>query len=546
MGLLRNDPHPGAAEPAAYGAVRALTAAAQRVHIDDRAEVERVKQRRASDKWQEDAWEYFDLIGEVKYAFNLLGSVMSRIRLFPGVITGTDVAPSNARAVESLPAGVAASADAVIRRLDTAHGGQPGLLKDAAVNLAVAGECYLVQTPAKVGSNLPETWSIKSVDELVTMPNGGFGLKKRRTAQQATIEPLVSTAYVGRIWRMHPRYSDEADASMRSLLDLCDELLLLGRTVRATARSRLNAGALFVPEELSVSRDAPEDVTDPNPDDSIQPVLPMEETDSFEEELLDSMTTPISDEESASAVVPLLIRGPAELGKDILHIKFERAFDAQLTVRYDRVLERILQGIDMPKDIVTGLANIKYSNAVQIEESLYKQHVEPMALLLCDALTVVYLRPALRSLGYAPEIVDKMVVWYDPSEIVTAPDKAGAANIGHQNFSLSSDAWRKANGFTDADAPTPEEVATRVAVQRGQLSDAVTEALFKMLIPGLMEKIRQDNINSGPTGGLPPGVQEILDGPPGGGGPPPQPTNPNPPLPAQPATPTPVPEPAPA
>ena len=52
------------------------------------------------------------------------------------------------------------------------------------------------------------------------------------------------------------------------------------------------------------------------------------------------MTTPIRDEDSASAVVPLIIRGPAELGDKIKQFKFERSFDPALAQRADRVLER--------------------------------------------------------------------------------------------------------------------------------------------------------------------------------------------------------------
>ena len=75
------------------------------------------------------------------------------------------------------------------------------------------------------------------------------------------------------------------------------------------------------------------------------------------------MTTPIADQDSAAAVVPLLIRGPAELGEKIKLFKFERSFDPALAERADRALDRIMQGIDVPKDVVTGLANVKYSNA---------------------------------------------------------------------------------------------------------------------------------------------------------------------------------------
>lgn len=520
MGLFSNvtgEPQLEATRPEAYNAVRTITAAATRVTLSDKGEAERMTKRRVNDAWQQDAWEYYDLVGEVKYAFNLFSSVMSRIRLYPAMVTGENVIPSQIDDVEGLPEGLASAAHTALRKLETANGGIPGLLKDAALNLSVAGECFLVQIPEKPGSGTPESWKIKSVDELVAVKSssaskgGGsaFGLKPRRDAKGNDIEMLPANAFCGRIWRMHPRYSDEADSSLRGILDLMDELLLLSRTARATARSRLNAGALFVPDGLSVAAesDGESDLTSQDPD-AMAPYAD-DETDTFEEELIDAMTTPISDEASAAAVVPLIIRGPSDLGEKIKLIKFERSFDPQLAQRSDKVLNRILDSLDIPKDIVTGLANVKYSNGVQIEESLYKQHVEPMCLMLCDAFTVVFLRPVLRSMGFTEDEVSRCVLWYDPSSVNTKPDKATAAGIGYDKKVLSADAWRRANGFADTDAPPPLELAQRVAIDRGQLSEPLTEGLFKSLVPDLMEQVRQQN-QAGSVGPQSPELQDAL------------------------------------
>lgn len=491
-----DDPIAGVQQPKPYNTYRPITAAAAKVSIKDKGEVERWNKRRVNETWQQDAWDYYDLVGEVKYAFNLVASVMSRIRIYPAMITGDNVIPSQIDEVQGLPDGLAKATHTALQKLDSANGGVPGLLKDAALNLAVAGECYLVQTPAKQGTGTPESWKIKSVDELVATKVGrgaAFGLKPRRDAKGNEIEILPSNAFVGRIWRMHPRYSDEADSSLRGVLDLMDELLLLSRTARATARSRLNAGALFVPDGLSVAAEADGESEDTEYDSEQMAPYSDDESDTFEEELIDAMTTPISDEASAAAVVPLIIRGPAELGDKIKLIKFERAFDPALATRSDKVLNRIFDSLDIPKNLITGMTNVKYSNAVQIEESLYKQHIEPLCLMICDALTVVFLRPVLRSMGFTDEELARVVVWYDPSSVNTKPDKASAATTGYDKKILSADAWRRANGFADTDAPPPLELAQRIAIERGQLSEPITEALFKSLVPDLMEQIRSQN-----------------------------------------------------
>ena len=507
------------AQAVAYNQPRSLTAAAAQVKLSDKTESEQFRQRRsaASSAWQAEAWEYYDAIGEVKYAFNLVASVVSRIRIFPAVVDDQSQAPASVRSSTTIDPRLSAAAERALARLDSAYGGQAGLLRDAALNICVAGECYLVQMPEKRGSGIPESWDIRSVDEVIMDARGGYNVVSRR--EQSTgggnmgpTTHLSNSAFVGRIWRSHPRFSDEADSSLRGLLDLCAELLLLNRTFRATARSRLNAGALYLPDGLSVAAQGDPDYPYDGEEGEMNPGFTAEEAeDEFEEQLIDAMTTPIRDEESASAVVPLIIRGPAELGDKIKQFKFERSFDPALALRADRVLERILQGLDVPKDVVTGLANVKYSNALQIDEGLYKAHIEPLMLLIVDALTIVYLRPYLISQGYAPADVDRIVVWYDPSAVATRNDRATDADAGFDRGAVSYETWRRAHGFSKADAPTSNEIAIRMLFEKGAITPELTEAMLSILAPEMMDsaKAAQQAASVAP---LPPGLDQILKG----------------------------------
>ena len=501
-----------------YSTPRTLTAAAAQIKINDKGEFEQFRIRRSagSSAWQAEAWEYYDAIGEIKYAFNLVASVVSRIRIYAAVVDDPSETPISVRQSELIDDRLAAASERALARLNSAYGGQAGLLKDAALNLSVAGECYLVQMPARPAYNLPESWDIRSVDEVTTDPKGGFnviGRREQTTTTQGGIDKnskLGNNAFVGRIWRSHPRYSDEADSSLRGLLDLCAELLLLNRTFRSTARSRLNAGALYLPDGLSVAAQADGDFPYDS-EDGIGPNFTAEEAeDEFEEQLMDAMTTPIRDEESASAVVPLIIRGPAELGDKIKQFKFERSFDPMLAERSDRVLERIMQGLDVPKDVITGLANVKYSNAVQIDESLYKSHIEPLMLLIADALTVVYLRPYLLANGFEETQVNKIVVWYDPSAIATRNDRATDADAGFDRMAVSANTWRRAHGFSDADAPTPTELSIRLLQERGVFTPEFTEAMLAAVAPGVINTVREQQQQSS-VAPISPELQAALD-----------------------------------
>ena len=512
----------GRAVSASYSVLRPLVAAAVQVNLNDRGEADRFKNRTQaqSSSWQSEAWEYYDAIGEVKYAFNLVASVVSRIRLYAAIVQDPSEAPKPVRQVANLDPDLAQAAERALIRLDSAYGGQAGLLRDAALNLSVTGECYLVQMPTLAGTGTPESWDIRSVDELTLDAKGNYIIAGRREYQAGTSTMngnargalrLPKNAFVGRIWRAHPRYSDEADSSLRGLLDMCAELLLLNRTFRATARSRLNAGALYLPDGLSVAATPDPNYPYEDEDGLYSDPTPEEMADEFEDQLIDAMTTPIRDEDSASAVVPLVIRGPAELGDKIKQFKFERSFDPALAQRADRVLERILQGLDVPKDVVTGLANVKYSNALQIDEALYKAHIEPLMLLIADALTVVYLRPYLIANGYSPADVDRIVIWYDPSAVATRNDRAMDADNGFDRMAVSFQTWRRAYGFSEADAPSPTELGLRIMLEKGVITPELSESMLAAVAPDIVAAARaaQQNQSVGP---IPDELSQALQG----------------------------------
>lgn len=485
-----------------YNAVRPITASAAAINPKSKGEIEALRNRRTTQRWQEEAWAYYDAIGEIAYGLNLFANVVSRIKIYVGYVEDDQDTPTPIK-VSSAPDEVKEAALAASQAL-FGGGRQASMLKKAAINLLVSGECYLINEEVRTNGYPQTRWKIISTDELVPLGNG-FAFRTREADTVKTYKPVPPGTFIGRLWREHPRYSDEPDSSMKALCTLCDELLLLGRTVRATARSRLNAGALFIPDEFSVTRDVASDTIEEDVEEYLE-----DEQDEFEEELIESMITPISDEDSASAVVPLLIRGPADAGEKIRLIKFERSFDPQLKDRQDRALERILQGLDLPKELVQGLANVKYNNATTIDQMFYTAHIEPLVLMLCDLFRIVYLERFLHLKGISPEEIDKVVFWYDPSGITTAPDRSSAANVGFDKFALSEDAWRTANGFSEDDAPTKEEIMKRLALARGVLTPEMTDTIFSLLFPELMAKTRETT-QANQAAPIPEDVEELLD-----------------------------------
>jgi hypothetical protein len=508
------------AEAQPYGADRPIVASAARINIHDKVESDRMRQRSAAAAvWQKEAWIYYDGIGEIKFAYNLVAAVASRIRLYVGVVVDPNSPPvpiADALATSDdvdtgSSADDASSArrnlvidEELVRMGDDEYKKQmskssvPQIMRNLVLNLSVPGEAYLVLEGNK--------WTARSTSEVKIAAEGGKYQVQRSRNEAMGLRFLKDGSTVGRVWREHPEYSMDPDSAMLGLRADCEELMLLSRVVRSTARASLNAGFLYVPDEVSV-------VARSNPDDGSEESEA--EADPLETELLYTMTEPIGNENSAAGIVPMLLRGPAEYADKIKHIVVERKSDEFLVARAERVLERILQGLDVPKDIVTGLANVKYSNAIQIDESMYKAHVEPLALMICDAITDIVLHPSMRA-RLAAEGKDnnadlsQIVVWYDPSEVVTRPNRSADATTGYSNYLLSGAAWRDAHGFSDTDAPDEEEIAFRLAMEKAQVPEEMAVALFNALLPTLMKTARAANTEG--DNALPPDLTKMIGG----------------------------------
>jgi hypothetical protein len=145
---------------------------------------------------------------------------------------------------------------------------------------------------------------------------------------------------------------------------------------------------------------------------------------------------------------------------------------------------------------VTGLAQVKYSNALVISDSLYQAHIQPLIQLICDQLTEAYLHTAVQAYGFTIEQARRLRVWYDASEILTDSDRSDAASTGVGNYALSFAAWRRENGFTEADAPSPNELVLRILLARAGLEDPTADG-----VRALPDRERRAHLNHQVAGG---------------------------------------------
>lgn len=422
--------------------LRSITAASQALQTPTQSNV-----RRGGAAWQREAWDYYDQVGELHYAAGFFSSCMRRLNLRIAVKDrqgristawdedGNPVHPQVPQATE------------ILDLLHPTIGGQGELLALAACNLAVAGEAFLV------GQNDDQDWNILSSEEL-----GVEGGKYVYIDEKGQKSPLQSEYDPIRIWKAHPRRSSLADSSVHPLLDVLEELVLLTRGIRAIAVSRLaNAGIFYIPNEIELP-------TPPGQEESNEDQLVID--------LITHFTTPIRDKSSAAATVPFVMRGPGDQKANIGKWDFIRDFDGFPSIEIRKeAISRLAQGFDLPLEIVTGTSGVNHWGAWQIDESTFKAHIEPMAEIIVDGLTdwlemLLGGRPVNNGL--------EVVVHYDATELVSHPNEGANANDAFDRFTISAARYREAKGFSEHDAPSEDEVAGRLEIERVKRSPSGT------------------------------------------------------------------------
>lgn len=427
--------------------IPALTASAVKIQTQKEGDYRRLIQ-----PWQQRALSFYDLVGECWFAAQFYARSLSQVRIYAAELTkdGEVVETKDEKANEA------------VARIQDPGGGRSQFLGSYGRLMFITGEGYCLVTE----EDGIERWEFVSSDELRI---DGSGVYTRFSAPSLTAEQLKNVpddaffpvedeeqgrklAAVYRFWRPHPRYSALADSPLRATLDILEELLLLTLAVRARAKSRISGpGLLLIPEEVSPAPPTVEGDEDPL-------------NDPFLEELIEAMVSPITDEGTASAVVPLVVRGQAEYLSEIRRVAMQDPMETypEEGLRSEAI-RRFAMGADFPPEILLGLTEANHWTGWQIDEQTAKSHIFPVCQQFVDSMTGAYLRPFLKSEGVADW--EKYVIAYDGASVVNKPDKAKDAKDLHDRLVISDAALRDAGGHTDADAPSEEELKRRIGLE---------------------------------------------------------------------------------
>lgn len=449
---------------------RALTAAAQRIEPNEKDKY--ASYRPSSASWQSEAWALADQVGELRYAANLYGNSLSRIRLEltrkndkGKQMRLCDLSPDELTAADRLAMDVMADF--------YYHQSAEEMQRLWGINKFIVGEALLVGLPEKDPKRrgkglLDYCFKIYSRDDVKEQPSGALMICGK--------EYDPSEVLLIRLWQPHPRLSREADSPVRASLPVIRELVGLTMFVSAIIDSRLaGAGILLLPNSATVlGSSAPEDDQEEDPTVAA---------------LIESMITPIKDRDSAASVVPLVLTAPDESVDAIRHISFASQLEGAAKDLRDEAIRRLALGMDMPPEVLLGAGETSsHWGAWMVQEDNVKLHAIPGVRIFADAVLKEFLHPVLLGAGESDDTVELYNFEAVADHMYSRPNKFEEALELYKVDALNLTALLQAGGFQLSDAPEKKDDVDR-AVDLALKAVAINPSLFQD--PGLPQLVSQ-------------------------------------------------------
>lgn len=419
MRMSRRRPEP--VEPVPHEAPRSLVASAARVKMDG---LGWKTYRFGNDEWQTEAWRLYDIIGELRFVANWIGSACSRVRIYVAEVdkNGRVQKETNTKKVAGLA--------------DTLFGGPPAkaeALRMLGINLTIAGDAFIVGR----GTDDPDSdeWYIVSASELRRW--GGTVSQLSPDGSREQLNP--NKDLIIRVWTPHPRRNLWADSPTRAALPMLWEIERLTRYVFAQIDSRLvSAGLMPIPKEVSFPDEDPE--------------LPGAEQ--LTVRLMRTGAASLKGDGTAAGVVPTFVEMPIDALGKIELIQFASELSKQALDLRSEALRRFALAMDIDPSILSGAGEANHWGAWQIMEGQINIHIVPLMTRICDALTTAYLQPALKSIKEDPE---KFVFWYDTAPLTVRPERLKDTLQLFEKGIASREAVLLSGNYKISDAPELKE-----------------------------------------------------------------------------------------
>jgi len=377
------------ASPAPHDSPPSLVASAARIRSLDGMGWRSYKF--GDDTWQTEAWRLYDIIGELRFVANWIGSACSRVRIYVAQVD------ENGRVQKEV------TNKKIPGLADSLFGGPPHkaeALRALGINLTIAGDAYVIGRGTDYES---DEWFVLSCSELKRYARTGV---VEMTTYDGTPEKLnPETDIIIRMWTPHPRRGLWADSPTRAAMPMLWEIERLTRYVFAQIDSRLfSAGLLPIPKETSF------------PDDDTE--IPGAE--GLTSLLMKVGSTGLKGEGTAAGVMPTIVEMPTEALGKIELVTFGSDLSKQAMDLRAEALRRFALAMDIDPSILTGAGEANHWGAWQIMEGQINVHIVPLMVRICDALTTAYLQPALKAIKEDP---DRYVFWYDTAPLTVRPER---------------------------------------------------------------------------------------------------------------------------
>lgn len=336
-----------------------------------------------------EAWKVWREVGEIHYTTTQQARLASRLD-WSVTVAGSELEHEDAEDVLKAAFGNA----------------MPDLVRKMALHLQVAGAFFLARQR--------ETFEW----DVLPWPAG-----------YRTRDRLKDADVVVEITQEDPADSKLTDSPVLASIQVARELILSRQQSRVAARNRTaQLNTVIYPREGAGG--------DP---------------DEFERKIVRVMTEPLADEMSAASVVPNVIGFQGDRIAQWRTIDLTGPVDEKLHEKIERLVRQLAVILDIPPEIMTGLGDSSHWNAWEISEDNWLGHVEPMAKLIGEAISL--------ALAQATDLdASTIEIEPDPAPLLkrrpSLPDVLNAYQLG-----LVKAEWtRRQLGANEDDAPEPGEL----------------------------------------------------------------------------------------
>lgn len=470
-----------------------MTAAAQQVK--DPAKSFRKSTLGTEDDWQEQAWKYLELVGELAYYVSWRSASASRVRLVASVL-GEDGQPTGDLPDED--DAEAARVREIVNAIAGGAAGQSALLKRGVYLLTIPGEYWaamvvrdpareqsegslVVPTPETVRRTTPlrEEWFTFSRDEITTRGDQVFLSLPDGTKHE--FDPQVDLMF--RVWEPHPKKASQPFSPVWSNRAVLNEIVKSTATIDNAAKSRLvGNGLMFIPQEMSLpSQNSPmaQPVGSPPVSGNTDPAWEPSTSQELQDLIYEVASTAIKDPDSLAALIPIIAAAPGEWIKNIQWLRPSSDVPETALKTRTEAIRRLAMGLDVAPERLLGIGeNSNHWAAWAIGDDDVRIHIAPPVETICHAYTQEVLRPKLIEEGIDP---DKYVLWHDDTRLTQDPDKKAEAKEAFDRGALSASALLTYMGFDEADGYDLDTRDGWVALARDKAASDPT--LIPLLAP---------------------------------------------------------------